>query len=49
MKNENINNKSNKKKLQNISEQDIISIGSETEQDLQNINSKIENDIGIID
>ena len=47
MKNE--SHKSNKKKMQNISEEDKISIGSETEQELQNIKSKIENEIGSID
>jgi len=32
------------KKMDNISEEDRISVGSETEQELQNLKSKIENE-----
>jgi hypothetical protein len=32
------------KKMDNISEEDRMSVGSETEQELQNLKSKIENE-----
>jgi hypothetical protein len=32
------------KKIENISEEDRMSVGSETEQELQNLKSKIENE-----
>ncbi len=32
------------KKMKNISEEDKMSIGSETEQEIQNLNFKIENE-----